>query len=225
MRAIKKQKYLHITPPFSKWPWALLVRAVPTKDNDKSESIKQHYCSRKQPTCNPTTFYYSLIELHNLLSFTQGLCVGRKKPEGASSSTCCREFSVLQHFCSCAEVLKPTVLTVLGLAQVQQVAATVIHGETHVHPTAPAHALAPLHALPLEQERRMADPAPVKHSDAVSEAQVGMLSASELATCPSPEAVRGSWGLGRDASNIRLSPSPSRKWTLLSGKYLRKEIN
>lgn len=54
----------------------------------------------------------------------------------------------------------------------------------------PAHGLAPLHALPLEQEQWMADLAPGKHSDALSEAQVGMLSASELATCPSPETVR-----------------------------------
>lgn len=55
---------------------------------------------------------------------------------------------------------------------------------------APAHGLAPLHALPSEQEERMADPAPGKHSDAVSEAQVGMLSASELATCLCHETVR-----------------------------------
>lgn len=80
--------------------------------------------------------------------------------------------------------------TQLGLARVQQVAAAVVHREAQEHPMAPAHSLAPLHALPSEQEERMADPAPGKHSDAVSEAQVGMLSASQLATCLSPETVR-----------------------------------
>lgn len=148
MRAIKKQKYLHITPPFSKWPWALLVRAIPTKDNDKSEPIKQHYCSRKQATCNPTTFYYSLIEPHNLLSFTQGQCVGRKKlkeqvaaPAAERSQFPSTPALVVRHW-------NPAVLTALGTAQAQQAAAAVIHREARVRLTGPARALAPLHTLP-----------------------------------------------------------------------------
>lgn len=72
----------------------------------------------------------------------------------------------------------------------------------------------------------MADPAPGEHSGAVSKAQGGMLSASGLATHPSPETVRSlphSTGLGRDASNIRHSPSPGRNPH--SGKYQYKAIH
>lgn len=149
---------------------------------------------------------------------------GQKKTEGASSITCCRERSQLSSTSSpVMRYWNPTVLTVLpcwqgcpwqGLAQVQQVTA-------HVHPTAPAHGLAALPCPWSWPSSREALRCCFRGTgwDAVS-----------FRTCHTASpwhskvpSMQGSTGLGRDASNTRLLPSPGR--SSLSGKHLYKEIH
>lgn len=199
-RAIRNKKHLSLTPPFSKCLCQLQLCQPRIKIN--LSPFKQSYCSRKQPACNPTTFYYSLTEPQSLLSFGQGQCIGRKKIEGASNSTCCGKrcqpsnisAHMMRYWNTAVTLCLQNTATLSGIETSRSCLDPagcscwgLLGGPRCIPQTLATH-LASLHALPLQQEGLMAGwhLAAGRYSHAVSEARVGMLLTASFSTCHMP---------------------------------------